>query len=115
MSLEGGPRPERKEESETIISLPNKEEMLQRLTALDADPHLQQKLYPLLLKNAGREKYPLGVVILLNLALNDYTENNPPEVAATVSLRAPQFIDALVPDSKKADEVKQLWRQMDQG
>ena len=39
--------------NDKVITLPDAESMLQRLNKVDDNSHLQERFYPLLLKNAG--------------------------------------------------------------
>src|SRR3989344_5470785 len=92
--------------SEKIITLPNREEMLQRLLKVNDDSHAQEKFYPILLAEAGRELVAQGVVMMLALAIHDYTEGLPPVMVSLMYMHAPRFIDALVDDVETAKEAK---------
>ena len=83
--------------------------MLDRLKKVSDSSHLKERFYPLLLQEAGSEKFPEGVVMMLTLAIYDYTQHLPKEMVIAMSMQVPRFIDALVPDPKIASEVKQLW------
>jgi hypothetical protein len=95
--------------TETLITLPNREEMLARLVVVDNNPHLQERFYPRLLKEAGQEKVPMGVVMLLTLSIADYTQGMPPVMENIMNMRIPQFIDALVPDPQASKEAKDFF------
>ncbi|MBI2415569.1 MAG: hypothetical protein HYV33_02825 [Candidatus Kerfeldbacteria bacterium] len=97
--------------SDKTINLPSKDEMLQRLLKVDDNSHLQQKFYPKLLKEAGSQKVAMGVVMLLQLAIYDYTEGMPPAMGAVMNMRMPDFIDALCPDEEVAKEAKAFFEQ----
>jgi hypothetical protein len=114
MSINGDPKPEKPESKDKVgesFTLPNKDEMLARLIAVNDNSHLQQKFYPRLLKDAGTVKVPMGVVMMLTLAVHDYTAEMPPMMAGILSMRLPDFIDALIPVSKAAEEAKKLWKE----
>jgi hypothetical protein len=96
---------------EGVFTLPNKEEMLARLMKVNSNSHFAEKLYPRLTRSAGREKVPMGVVMMLTLAIHDYMEGLPPMMGALVEKQVPEFIDALIPDPKAAEEAKKLWEQ----
>ena len=93
------------------INLPSKDEMLQRLLKVDDNSHLQQKFYPKLLEEAGSRKVAMGVVMLLQLVIYDYTEGMPPMMGAVMNMRMPDFIDALCPDEEVAKEAKEFFEQ----
>ena len=93
-------------DSEKVITLPNREEMLARLIKVSDNSHLQERFYPILLKVAGQERVPQGIVKMLALAIHDYTEGMPPMIANLMYMQAPGFIDALVTDPEAAKEAK---------
>lgn len=96
----------------TLITLPDRETMLERLRAVDDNSHLQERFYPLLTKAAGEKMQPMGVVMLLVLAVNDYVEGMPPMIASLLLKRAEQFIDALIEDEVMAAKAKEIISQM---
>ncbi len=88
------------------ITLPEREEMLRRLVAANDEPHYQEGLYPLLLKNAGQQRIAGGVVTMFALAIADYTKDMPGTMRSLVFMSVPDLIDALVDDKEVADEAK---------
>lgn len=86
--------------------LPSREEMLQRLLKVDDNSHLQQKFYPLLAKHCGEQKVAQGVVIMLQLAIHDYTQGLPAMMVSLLNMQMSNFIDALCPDEEIAAEAK---------
>jgi hypothetical protein len=101
-------------EREGLFTLADKEEMLQRLNAVDDNAHFQERFYPKLLRDAGTQKVPMGVIMMLTLAIHDYSKGMPPMIAGMVSMRVPEYIDALIPDPKLAAEAKTLWAQIEE-
>ena len=93
------------------FSLPSKEEMLQRLLKVDDNSHAQQKFYPLLTKHAGEQKVAMGVVLILQLAIHDYTHGMPAIIVSLLNMRMNDFIDALCPDEEIAAEAKAFFEQ----
>lgn len=91
-----------------IIILPLEEEMLQRLLMVDDSSHLQQHFYPKLLKEAGKEKEAMGVVMLLQCTIYEYlnVQDLPGVIVVTMNQKVPGFIDALVFDKEVAKEAK---------
>lgn len=82
-------------EEEELITLPDQEEMLARLVAIDDLPHLVKKFYPLLLEQAGQQKYRSGVELMVRLAIDNYTQDLAPAVATAIELMEPDIIEAL--------------------
>ena len=92
--------------SDKVINLPNKDDMLERLKAVDAGSHVVEQFYPILLKNAGQERVAQGVVMMLVLAIHDYAKGLPPMMSTLMMMNAPRYIDALVGDADVAQEAK---------
>lgn len=91
---------------ERLITLPNREEMLERLKKVNDVDHTRQKFFPVLLKEAGRELLPQGVVMMLAIAIHNYTEGMPSMMSSLMYMSAPMYIDALVSDPEAAEEAK---------
>ena len=98
--------------ADATFTLPERKEMLDKLVAVQDNQHLRQKFYPLLLKDAGEEKVPMGVVMMLQLALYDYTEGMPPVMGKAMNMWMPQYIEALCPTEEAAQEAKAVWEQV---
>jgi hypothetical protein len=80
---------------EKAIVLPDGEEMLRRLVAVNGDAHYQERFYPLLLKSAGKRLRPPGVVLMFTLAVRDYAQGASPVLATQAYMEVPDFVDAL--------------------
>ena len=89
--------------------LPDREEMLRRLIAFDDNSHLVQKFYPKLLKDAGTEKVPIGVVMILTLAIADYTEGMPIQMQVIMEMKAQEIIKCMSPNEEFATETLAAW------
>jgi hypothetical protein len=89
----------------TTLVLPDRDDMLRRLNSVLDDPHAEAGLYPRLLKHAGQQKQPEGVVVMFMLAIADYTEGLPPAVAVTLDIALPRFIGALIDDEGLRQEA----------
>jgi hypothetical protein len=85
--------------------LPQHDELLSRLTAVDSEPHMVERFYPHILTSAGQEKTGLGVALALTLAASDYTDGMPPVLARVVLLRLPSFVRAIVDDPQVQAEA----------
>ena len=92
--------------SEKVITLPNRDEMLKRLLKVSDNSHMQERFYPILLKQAGQERVARGIVMMLALAIHDHVEGMPPVMANLMYMQAPDFIDALVSDAETAKAAK---------
>jgi hypothetical protein len=90
---------------DTIITLPDRDDMLARLTSVMDDPHMTRGLYPKLLEQAGTQKTPRGVALMWALAVHDYTTGMPPVVQMTTSMLAPAFVRALIDDEAARAET----------
>jgi len=97
--------------AEDIFKLPGRHAMWRRLLTVNKNPHMQQHLYPSLLKDAGTEKVPQGVVLMLQIAFEEYTQGLPSIVGRILNEDMDKFIGALVPDAKMAAQAKEFWEQ----
>ncbi|MDO8407699.1 MAG: hypothetical protein Q7S95_00470 [bacterium] len=94
------------------FNLPERDDMLAKLVAVNGESHLRQKFYPLLLKHAGEPKVAMGVVMLLQLAIDDYTEGMSPVMVASMNMWMPQYIEALCPTETAVQEAKAMWEKV---
>ena len=88
------------------VTLPDRDEMLKRLLKVSDNSHAQERFYPILLQSAGRVLVAQGVVMMLTLAIYDYTEGMPPMMTNLMYMQAPHIIEALVDDKEIADQAK---------
>lgn len=84
------------------IELPDLDEMRRRLETVVLDNHGRQNFVPRLLENAGRQLVGQGVVMMIQLAIYDYTKGMPPIMSAMMQVQVKDLVIALVDD----DEVK---------
>jgi hypothetical protein len=97
---------------ETLITLPDAETMMSRLKEVNSESHCVERFYPLLTKEAGQERVPMGIIMMLQLAIHDYTEGMPPMMVAVLNMNMDGYIDALVPDESAAAEAKAHWAEV---
>ena len=90
-----------------LVTLPNRELMLQRLIDVNDESHFQERFYPILLKQAGKEKFCQGVSLMLLLAIDDYTKGMPDMVKNVLHSMLPSFLEALLPDEEAVAEAMQ--------
>ena len=88
-----------------VITLPDRDEMLQRLLKVNDDRHVQERFYPILLESAGQERTARGVVLMLTLAIHDYVEGMP-VMSDHMHMLVPRFIEALVDDKEVAEQAE---------
>ena len=94
-----GPSPEEMGKEEELITLPGEAEMLERLKAVSDEPHMVEGLYQNLLKNAGQERTPQGIKLMVALAIYDYVKDLPPVMSALMNMKMEDFVDALTKKS----------------
>ena len=85
------------------IVMPENDEMLRRLVGVMDELHAREFFYPLILKGARRELNGMGVVLMVTLAIEDYTNELPPIMKSIVYMRLRDFVSALIDD----EQVKQ--------
>lgn len=98
--------------SDKIIILPDREEMLRRLVAVNDSSHYQERFYPILLKQAGQERVAEGIVLMLSLAVHEYTAGMHHQMANLLFMEVPDFIDALIDDKEAAEKTKVMWEEV---
>ena len=91
------------------ITLPHRDEMLERLLRVSSQAHLREQLYPLILNYAESKKLPEGVVMMLLLSIHDYCDGMPPVMSSILVSKVPAYIDALVDDEEAAREAKDFF------
>lgn len=96
--------------SPKTITLPEREDMLRRLKSVMDEPHAVERFYPLILKNAGRELVGMGVVMMLQLAVADYTADLPPIMGTLVQMNVDDYITALVDDEEVRGDALAMMR-----
>jgi hypothetical protein len=93
----------------TIITLPDRDEMANRLVAVDGSGDLVRHFYPRLLSKTGKSSGPAGFVVLMNEALGNYATGSPKEgrPGRVVSLitRVGEFTRALIDDEDARTEI----------
>jgi hypothetical protein len=87
------------------ITLPERDEMLRRLTGVIDVDYVTQNFYPLLLKDAGEPKTAAGLALMFQLAIFDYAADKPAPVKRTLNVAVPRFLAALTDDADFQREV----------
>lgn len=85
--------------------------MLTRLLKVNGENHLQERFYPILLKNAGSQKVAQGVVLLIQLAIYDYLQGLPPMMEPIMQMMVPDLIKALIDDEGVASEAQRFYEE----
>jgi hypothetical protein len=84
-----------------LVTLGSASQITEALMKVNDATHVQQKLYPKLTSQADQQKYPMGVLLLIELALHDYCNGLPPMMHNLLSMQVPEFIKCLVPDPEE--------------
>lgn len=98
--------------NETRITLPDAETMMARLKEVSDESHGVERFYPLLTKYAGEERVPMGIIMMLQLAIHDYTNGMPPMMVGMLNMNMERYIDALIIDESAASEAKAHWAEV---
>lgn len=100
------------DERERAVKLLDAETMEKRLIAVIDDPYEREKFYPLILKSAGCELVPRGIVTVLALAIYDYTKDLPQVMSILMHLKMGQLIDAVTDDEGVRTQAKAHWKEI---
>ena len=80
--------------------------MLERLMKVSGDASMRDRLYSVLLNEAGAEFNGTGIVMILMGAVRDYVGTMNAPKAYEMCEQLPNFIDALVDDPEVASQAK---------
>lgn len=98
----------------TIAVLPEDAgEIIRRLSAVNDERNMVEKLYPEIARRSGTELLPQGIVLMFELAAYNFGKQYPPPASAIVRGFVPLWIDALIDDKKVADEAKKWLEDME--
>lgn len=81
--------------NDNLITLPDADEMMRRLRTVMNENHAVANLYPRITKYAGEQRTPIGVNLMVTLAVYDYSDGLPKTVAAGLEVMIPDFVQAL--------------------
>lgn len=97
--------------NEKVITLPDRETMFQNLVEVDDMHHLQERFYPILLERAGETKVARGVIMMLALAIRDYSNDlSFPEMIQDSLLNRMEFyLRALIEDEEVLNDAITTW------
>ncbi len=104
--------PEPEDLGDKIFNLPDRDTMLERLLAVSDNSHLQERLYPLLLKDAGHEKVAIGIIMMVVLAISEYCNGLPPSILVIMHHDVDSYIRALIVDEQIAQYAVGQWNEM---
>lgn len=93
----------------TTITLPDSETMRLRLNEVFTVSHVQDNMFPTLLAEAGETKQPLGVILMLQLAISDYAATTMPLMETMLNVHMPDAISALIDDEAARTEALGFW------
>jgi len=101
-----------------LVTLPPEELMLPGLRAVavlndldDLLPGLDKHFFPLLLKNAGKEIFDVGVVMILMRAYQEYSANQSAEDHGTLFVLLPQYLAVLITDPTAYKQALQVYKE----
>lgn len=95
--------------SERLPSTP--EEILSKLTSVCNEPTLVKDLYPRIACKANIKLLPEGLVMMLNLAIYDYSKLYP-GIGSLVALHIPGWIEALSPNTGYKKSALDFWKEV---
>jgi len=92
-----------------IVIMPGKEEIISRLSEVESDPYMQERLFPVIANQlAGKELVGMGVVIGIELAFYDFAEGMPPAIAGLLHMNIKKYVEALVDDEEIKTEAYKM-------
>jgi len=96
-------------DEKNLVVLPEREQMLEALLAVCDEEYVVRDFYPLLLAHAGEEKYPQGVLLMVQLAKHDFVQTLPEPFNKVLPMliETEELVAALIGDNEEALEVAQ--------
>lgn len=102
--------------TERLITLPDRDEMANRLVAFDGSGHMVRNFYPRLLREAGTSVPVMGYVMIMSLAVADYVDGSGMDslhsrsVQITLAMRLHEIARVLIDDQELLDQVLDLYQ-----
>jgi hypothetical protein len=93
-----------------MIKLPARSVMLRRLKKVSNEQHVVNGLYPYILRHAGKDATAKGVVIIVKLAIRDYTQGFDRSLKAIIMELSEDIVKALVDDQEVRKEALRALR-----
>lgn len=100
------------QKQKTLITLLPKEKMLERLREIDGNSHID-RLWQKIANNSG-QRVPLGIILMVELAIHDYTQGMPGIMSNLINMRMPDILAAVVSNSLQYIEVMKEWESVQQ-
>jgi len=95
--------------TEVIVTLPNKVEMMKRLITVSDNSDFQKRLYPLFLDGAGRKVHQETVIYAITCSIKEYSDGNSSIEKSTFELMS-KFIEAIVADESISAQIVKYWK-----
>ncbi len=92
-----------------ITLLPQRKEMFRQLCSVNNNEWHRVRLYREILKSAGQEKGPHGVVGLLMDAIDTCTIGMPVLMVESIRNQVPEFIDALIAENEPRERAEKIF------
>jgi len=93
-----------------VITLPNAQEVLRRLTQAYGEKKLAQEFYPMVAQEIGdRELFGEGVLMALVQSIETYTQGYPAMIKGLLYGYIPMWLDALIDDQEARQGAKELF------
>lgn len=96
--------------NEKLITLLSYDEIMISLNNIDTG-HIEQ-LWKKIAQHTNKQKYPIGIVMLIELAIYDYCEGMPSMIRSLLEMRIPQIITAIVPDQDEYSTVINVYNEL---
>jgi len=93
------------------VRLPDRQEILDRLSTVDDDPFFTENFYPIIAKYEKRELDATGILIMFVMNIHEFCKDYPSISNDILYNMLPNFADALIDDKKVKKEVKRKYRE----
>lgn len=95
----------------TTFTLPDRIEIVERLKKVDGNLFLAKTFYTTIAQSAAQEFHPEGFVMMILTKIDQYSKYQPVDVAS-LKMKIPSYIDALVDDKEMAQAAKIFYQEL---
>lgn len=93
-------------------NLRDSESMAEQLAAVNNEPHLRERFYPILTAQAGRRLNGMGVIVTIQLAISDYVRGMPAMMAVLMDMQTLEFARAIMPDDEVYADAEKFYAEV---
>lgn len=91
------------------VCLADAVDMERSLRDINSIRNLQERFYPLLIQHAGKKMPPMHIILVLTLAIQEYTQGMPSMIASLLEMNGEHYAAAMCGDKEQEQAVRNEW------